>query len=111
MKSPHFNDRVSFFFSFYGHNGGIRKFLRQRLNLSHSYSNARSFNPMCSARDQTCTSPRTLAATVREKGRERGRKRGRRGGSEQGREGRKAGGQEGGGEGGRERKKRERILL
>ena len=50
---------------------GICKFPSQVLNLSHSfvlchsYVTARSFNPLLWARDQTCTSPATGAATVR----------------------------------------------
>ena len=45
--------------------------LGQRLNLSHSYdlhlsfSNVGSFNPLCQAKEGTCTSTATRATTVR----------------------------------------------
>ena len=48
-----------YFFKFYGCTHDIRKFLGQGLNLSHScnlchsWGNARSFNPLCWAGDQT----------------------------------------------------------
>ena len=38
-------------FIFYGQTHGIWKFLGQGLNLSHSCSNAGSFNPLHQARD------------------------------------------------------------
>ena len=59
---------VCFCFCFYGCTHGIRKFLGQRLNLSHSCklchrcSNARTFNPLHQTGDQTCASVVTWAA-------------------------------------------------
>ena len=43
------------------------KFLGQQLNLSHSYSNAGSFNPLRWAGVRTCASTATQAAAVRKR--------------------------------------------
>ena len=61
-----YSGSLTFFFNqnFLWLHRGIWKFLGQGLNLSHSCSNARSFNPLSQARDLTHTSTVTQATAV-----------------------------------------------